>query len=91
MILSINNTSLVPYLIAEQIVGRENEDAVNYLEHKAITHYEKSAHFRKSLNNPKKDEREVLAMFMHHWLQAFRKTKPTIINEEVQTLSANHN
>jgi hypothetical protein len=67
----INKTALVPYLIAEQVAGRENEKKVNYLISRSERQYKNSPHFRQQINDNRKDCREVLAMFMRHWLQAY--------------------
>lgn len=63
-------TPLIPYIIAEQVAGR-NEEAVTYLEKKAERIYENNGHFREQLNKKGYDQRETLKMFMAHWLLAF--------------------
>lgn len=70
---SIHNTEVVPYLIAEQVAGANNTDAVTYLVERSERHYENNQHFRKLINNKRKDSRVTLSNFMAHWLQAFNK------------------
>jgi len=70
---SIHNTPVVPYLIAEQVAGAENENAVTYLVKRSERHYENSLHFRSQIDNPHKDCREILKAFMGHWLMAYSK------------------
>lgn len=64
-----NDTPLVPYLIAESIV--QDRNAVTYLVKKSERIYECSLHFRTLISDKKSDCREVLRMFMNHWLQGF--------------------
>lgn len=69
------DTPLVPYLIAEKVMDRKVKIEVynrigSLLVERAERHYADSEHFRKQINNPRKDCRKVLAMFMDHWLQA---------------------
>lgn len=64
-----NDTPLVPYIIAESIV--QDKNAVEYLVKKSERIYDNSQHFRKMINDKKSDCREVLRMFMNHWLLAY--------------------
>lgn len=69
---TIHQTSLVPYLIAESIVGND-EKAVTYLSKRAERIYENSLHFRNLINDTKRDCRETLRVYMQHWLMAYLK------------------
>lgn len=64
------DTTLLPHLIAERVADHMDEDMVKYLTERAERHYRDSEHFRKKINDPKRDMRDVLKMFMEHWKKA---------------------
>ena len=64
----INETEIVPYLIAEEVTNDPTK--ISLLVEKAETLYSKSAQFRKSLFRKGYDSRQVLETFMNHWLLA---------------------
>lgn len=66
----INDTALVPYLIAEQVT--DNIEEQDYLVERAERHYRDNEIWRKQLNKSK-DQREFLFSFMEHWLKAKNK------------------
>ena len=70
----INDTALVPYLIAEQVTNNVEEQ--DYLIERAERHYRNNEIWRKQLNR-NKDQREFLFSFMEHWLLS--KNKKQII------------
>jgi hypothetical protein len=61
----INETELVPYLIAEKVTNNIKEQ--DFLIAKAENCYKNNAHFRDKINKSK-DPRETLKTFMFHWL-----------------------
>ena len=69
----INNSVVVPYIIAEK--ATENEDAQNYLIDKAERLYANNKAFRNGLDNSS-DSREYLYKFMSHWLLGYNQ-KPS--------------
>ena len=71
----INQTALVPYLIAEKVAGGNNTPAVEYLVERAENCYKYSLHFRCQLHKRGADSRVVLSMFMEHWLMGFETNK----------------
>lgn len=88
----INNTAIVPYIIAEQAIWDivEADDHYKQIEpyqvieiinqvgpvliKKAETIYKNSEHFRKLMNDRRKDARMTLGMFMEHWAEPLVKT-----------------
>jgi len=66
------DTPLLPHLIAEQVADQGDEDMVKYLTERAERHYRDNEHFRKEINNKRKDPRQYLMMFMDHWKKAKR-------------------
>jgi len=66
------DTPLLPHLIAERVADQGDEDMVKYLTERAERHYRDDEHFRKEINNKRKDPREYLMMFMDHWMKAKR-------------------
>ncbi len=86
--MTIHNTSLVPYLIAEKAVrdymaktkiglhGATFERYATFLEHKAERMFDTCSHFRGQVLKAK-DQRQQLKVFMEHWLHS-EINKPVI-------------
>ena len=66
----INNTAVVPYLIAEQVT--DNIEEQDYLIDRAERHYKDNEIWRKQFNTAK-DQRQFLKMFMNHWKESYNK------------------
>lgn len=64
------DTPLLPHLIAERVADQGDENMVKYLTERAERHYRDDEHFRKEINNKRKDPRQYLMMFMDHWKKA---------------------
>ena len=81
MVMTIHNTSLVPYLIANKVVSEymsKNKIGMSsvtyerystFLEHKAERMFDTCSHFRTVILQAK-DERKQLSIFMEHWLHS---------------------
>lgn len=61
---NINNTAVVPYIIAEKVT--DNREQQDLLVERAERHYKENEIWRKQFNKAK-DQREFLEMFMNHW------------------------
>jgi hypothetical protein len=64
----INNTVVVPYIIAEQVTDDIEEQ--DYLISRSEKHYKDNEIWRKQFNTAK-DQREFLKMFMKHWKKSY--------------------
>ena len=60
----INNTEVVPYLIAERVT--DNREHQNLLVERAERHYKENEIWRKQFNKAR-DSRDFLEVFMNHW------------------------
>jgi len=66
----INNTAVVPYIIAEQVTDDIGEQ--DYLISRSERHYKDNEIWRKQFNKSK-DQRQFLKMFMEHWKESYNK------------------
>jgi len=69
MTTDINNTAVVPYLIAEKVT--DNREEQDLLVSRAERHYKDNETWRKQFNKSK-DCRVFLETFMNHWLQSLK-------------------
>lgn len=73
----INQTELVPYIIAEKALNELKipitDDKVDYLVSKSESLFNTNTHFRSSILDQSKDSRQTLFNFMQHW--AYRLTE----------------
>ena len=66
----INNTVIVPYLIAEQVT--DDRDLQDKLCEMCEKQYANNEYWRNQFHKSR-DERQFVKMFMGHWLKSLRK------------------
>ena len=73
----INQTELIPYIIAEKALNELKihitDEKVDYLVSKSESLYNTNTHFRGTILDQSEDSRQTLFNFMRHW--AFRLTE----------------